>query len=154
MGFKVVILRESNKTGGSVLKHISISIFLSGCLAFVLVAPTYAHHSASSEFNMDKSIQITGVLTKIDWINPHAYMHLDVKNEAGKTSNWDIELAGLSKLRLVGLAKQSLAVGQTYRVYLNPDRRGRRAGLVNTILFPDGHVYRLGLDAAQGGAAQ
>jgi hypothetical protein len=136
------------------MKKIYGPLFFALSLVFVSVVPADAHHSASSEFDMNKSIPVTGVLTKVDWVNPHAYMHLDVKDATGKTINWDIELAGLSKLRLSGLAKQSLAVGQTYRVYVSPDRQGRHAGLVNIIMFPDGHVYRLGLDAAQEGAAQ
>jgi len=82
----------------------------------------------------------------MDWINPHAYMHLAVKDSSGKVENWDVEMAGLSKLRLSGVEKKGFVVGETYTVVGNPARGGRHMVLVGTLTFPDGKVFRRGAD--------
>jgi hypothetical protein len=107
-----------------VLRNISALILCVG-LSLGLAVSTYSHHAASSEFNTDKTIQIKGVLTSIEWINPHAFLHFDVVGPDGRTINWAMLLAGTTVLRKSGLAKQMLAVGQTYTVVANPSKRGK-----------------------------
>jgi hypothetical protein len=126
-----------------VLKNISALILCVG-LSFEAAVPAYSHHAASSEFNTDKTIQIKGVLTSIEWINPHAFLHFDVVGPDGRTTNWAMLLAGTTVLRKSGLAKQMLAVGQTYMVVANPSKKGKPTGIVDTITFPDGRVFTLG----------
>jgi hypothetical protein len=124
-------------------------------LIFVSIVPAYAHHSASSEYDVQKTIQLTGVLTSFEWINPHARMHIAVRDDKGVVSNWDINYAGLSKLRLMGFGKENLVVGQTYRIIINPAREGRHAGLINILYLPDGKVFRMGdNDTLRGGDNQ
>jgi hypothetical protein len=124
-------------------------------LGLAAVVPAYAHHSASSEYDVNKTIQLTGVLTGFEWINPHAQMHLNVRDANGKVGNWDINFAGLSKLRLVGMGRETLVVGQTYKVIVNPAREGRHAGLINILYLPDGKVFRMGdNDTLRGGDNQ
>ena len=109
------------------------------------VCTVYAHHSAAAEYDVEKVVQFKGVLTKVEWINPHSHMSFDVKGPDGKVVNWSIEFAGVSGLRKAGLAnKQALTIGQTYGLAINPSRDGRKAGLINTLTFPDGRVFRLG----------
>jgi len=125
----------------------SVVLCMGGALC---LRPVYAHHSASSEFDVERTIKITGVLTKMEWINPHAYMHLDVPDASGKATQWDIEFAGLSKLRLAGMDRQSLVVGQKYVAIGNPSKQGKNMILINKLIFPDGHVFVLsGQDASQ-----
>ena len=119
-------------------------------LGLLSVGPVYAHHSASSEFDTQSAIQVKGILTKMDWINPHAYMHLAVKDSTGKVANWDVEMAGLSKLRLAGMGKKQFVVGETYTIVGNPARGGRHMVLVGTLTFPDGQVFRRGADFDDG----
>ena len=128
------------------LKPIHAALVFACGLALVCVAPTYAHHSASSEFNVQESVQVKGVLTKMDWVNPHAYMHLNVKTSTGKFENWDVEMAGLSKLRLAGMGRKRFVIGETYTVIGNPARKGRHMVLVGILTFPDGQVFRRGAD--------
>jgi hypothetical protein len=123
-----------------VLSLLAVVLCAGGIL---VVAPVQAHHSASSEFDVQKTIKLTGVLTKMEWINPHAYMHMDVPDADGKPANWDIEFAGLSKLRLSGLGRQSLVVGQKYVAIGNPSKQGKNIILINKLIFPDGHVFVL-----------
>lgn len=118
----------------------------SACIAGLLpVGTVYAHHAAAAQYDVEKVVQFKGVLTKVEWINPHTHMSFDVKGPDGKTTNWSIEFAGVAGLRRAGLAnKQVLTVGQTYTLAVNPARDGRKMGLINTLTFPDGRVFRLG----------
>jgi hypothetical protein len=121
-------------------------------VGLVTFGRVYAHHSASSEFDVEKVVQWNGVLTKVEWINPHALMHFDVTGPNGKTTNWSILLAGVNQLRRAGLAnKSALTIGTTYTLTLNPARDGRPAGIINSMTFPDGRVFRLGGDLVPGG---
>ena len=121
-----------------------------GIAAVAPVCTVYAHHSAAAEYDVEKVVQFKGVLTKVEWINPHSHMSFDVKGPDGKVANWSIEFAGVSGLRKAGLAnKQVLTIGQTYALVINPSRDGRKTGLINTLTFPDGRVFRLGSGAEE-----
>lgn len=127
-----------------------VTVCLAGLGPFAAV---YAHHAAASQYDVQKAVQFKGVLTKVEWVNPHTHMYFDVKGADGKTSNWSVEYAGVNQLRRVGLNnKQSLTVGATYVLIVNPARDGRTAGLINSMTFPDGRVFRLlsGVDDGNG----
>ena len=71
-------------------------------------------------------------------------MYFDVRENDGKIANWMVEFAGISGLSKAGLKnKNDLSVGATYTLVVNPDRRGRRAGIVNTMTFPNGRVFKI-----------
>src|SRR5579871_4330851 len=112
----------------------------------MLVAPVFAHHSASSEYDTTRTIQVTGVMTKFDWINPHAEMRMDVPESPGHTTQWVISFAGLSKLRLAGMNRSTLSVGTKYVCIGNPGRNGLHKLLINKLIFPDGQIFQLGPD--------
>lgn len=117
---------------------------LSACLAgLVLVGPVYAHHAASAQYDVEKVIQFKGVLTKVEWVNPHAHMTFDVKGSDGKVQSWVIEFFGVTGLRRMGLAnKNVMKIGDTYALAVSPSRDPRRtAGLIQSLTFPDGRVY-------------
>jgi len=87
-------------------------IFLLAAVAlFVLAIPVLAHHSFSSEFDANKKISIDGVISKVELINPHGYVHLDVKDpKTGKVTTWLFETHGPGQLRRMGLTRD--VVGQ------------------------------------------
>ena len=87
-------------------------IFLLAAVAlFVLAIPVLAHHSFSSEFDANKKISIDGVISKVELINPHGYVHLDVKDpKTGKVTTWLFETHGPGQLRRMGLTRD--IVGQ------------------------------------------
>ncbi len=87
-------------------------IFLLAAVAlFVLAIPVLAHHSFSSEFDANKKISIDGVISKVELINPHGYVHLDVKDpKTGKITTWLFETHGPGQLRRMGLTRD--VVGQ------------------------------------------
>ena len=59
---------------------------------FVCTAPALAHHAFSSEYDGTKNVTLTGTLTKVVWVNPHVFLHVDVKDRNGKVTNWAIEM--------------------------------------------------------------
>jgi hypothetical protein len=88
-------------------------------LAFVIgvvlpgAAALGAHHGFSSEYDENKPVQLTGVVTKLEWTNPHARFYIDVKDAGGKVTNWNFELASLNSLRRNGWTQFTLKVGDT-----------------------------------------
>src|SRR5579864_5382157 len=77
-------------------------------------APVNAHHSVIAEFDVDKSITVTGVLTKLDWILPHSWIYVDVKAPDGKVERWSFLLP--STFRRQGAAKGYFMLGETLHI--------------------------------------
>jgi hypothetical protein len=100
--------------------------------------PTWAHHSFSAEFDGTKQIILQGKVTKMEWINPHAWLHIDVKGPDGKVVNWDIELGPPNALVKRGWNKKSIPAGIEVIVegYLSKDGANRANG--RDVTFPDG----------------
>jgi hypothetical protein len=107
--------------------------------------PAGAHHSFQAQFDEKNQFQLTGVLTKVEWINPHAYFHLDVKDESGKVTNWDIETFGPAGLRRAGLSRAGLfETGLTYTFTVCGGRvEGAKIGWLKDIKFPDGRLLTI-----------
>jgi hypothetical protein len=82
-----------------------------------LGASLYAHHSISAEFDSTKPVTLSGIVINVDWMNPHTYVFVDVKDAAvGKTRTWACELASPSELARRGFTRESIKVGMTVRV--------------------------------------
>jgi hypothetical protein len=109
-------------------------------LAFAL-APGAAHHAVQAQFDVNQLVEKKGVLVKIDWINPHTYMHFDVTEE-GAVKRYAIESLGVVGLRRVGIdSKSSFQVGGAFTFTINPSRNGSPTGLLVTLIFPDGRRF-------------
>ena len=72
-----------------------------------------AHHSFAAEFDSAKQVKMTGVVTKIDWTNPHVWFYLDVKDESGKITNWGFEMGPPHMLQAQGWTRTTMKLGDT-----------------------------------------
>jgi hypothetical protein len=107
-----------------------------------------AHHSVAGEFNVHKTLQLTGVVSKVDWANPHIYIHLDVKDAHGAITQWRLETVPVAMMRKAGLTKALLlGNGQTAKVDAYLARDGTpHLGYMLKITYADGHHYQFAPD--------
>jgi hypothetical protein len=127
-------------------------VFAAGTL-LLAASPVWAHHAFSAEFDTEKPIKFKGTVTKMEWINPHAWIHIDVKGEDGKVTEWMIEAAAPNSLLRRGWTKNSLPVGTEIIVegFQAKDSANRANGSV--ITFTDGRKLFIGNPAGDPGAA-
>jgi hypothetical protein len=84
--------------------------------AFGMIGTAFGHHSFSAEFSRDLPVEVTGTVTKVEWMNPHARFYVDVKGDDGKTANWNFELTTPNLLMRRGWTKNSLQTGDKVTV--------------------------------------
>jgi hypothetical protein len=101
--------------------------------------PAFAHHSGAAVFDNTKKLNLKGTVTKVDWTNPHAHFFMDVKDESGKVTNWNFELASPSILIRNGWSRHSLKEGDVVTVTGSQARDNTTLGIAQSIVFPDGH---------------
>ncbi len=92
-----------------------VSHLIRSTLAALLVVaalPSEAHHSFAAEYDSGKPITVTGVVTRIEWTNPHAYIYVDVTDKDGKVTNWGFEMGPPHMLQRAGWKKNSLSIGE------------------------------------------
>ena len=105
-----------------------------------------AHHSFQAEFDLSKPMTVKGTVTKVEWINPHVYIHVDVKDAQGKVTNWGFETLGPGRMRANGMSKQSFGIGQTITLKGYAARDGSKSlGFLRQITFDDGHSVEVWL---------
>jgi hypothetical protein len=132
------------------MKMPKLHAMLAACAGLILSAvPILAHHSFAAEYD-SKEITLTGVITKVEWTNPHIYFYIDVKDAAGNVVNWAVEGYPPNTLKRTGFTRDDLKVGDTVTVtaYSAKDSANRVAG--REVTFPGG-VKKFAGPAAGGG---
>ena len=106
--------------------------------------PASAHHSFASEYDATKPVQLNGTVAKMEWINPHSWIHVDVKKQDGTVEKWAIEAGPPGTLVRAGFTKDSLPVGTEIRVngYRAKDGAFRANG--RDLTFSDGRLLFIG----------
>jgi DNA/RNA endonuclease YhcR with UshA esterase domain len=110
------------------------------CALLVAAVPVAAHHAIAAQYDMDKPVEITGTLNKMEFINPHSMLHLDVKNPDGSVTTWVFQTTNAGTLRSRGLARTgpgSLEHGSMYTVKGFAARNGNPMGFLRVLVFPD-----------------
>src|SRR5438309_964138 len=117
------------------------------CIATALMVgavPLWAHHSFAAEFDIGKPVKLTGTVTAMEWINPHSWIHIDVKGPDGKVVNWMIEGGSPNILLRRGFTKKSLETGTVIVVDGYQAKSGETRANGANITFPDGKRLFLG----------
>ena len=123
-------------------------------IGMLLAAPLWAHHAFSAEFDASRPVKLKGTVTQWELVNPHSWLHIDVKNEDGTVTNWMIEGGSPNALLRLGVTKGSLPQGTEIVVegYQAKDRGAIAVG--KNITFPDGKRMFLGSSAPPDTAKQ
>jgi hypothetical protein len=107
--------------------------------------PLVAHHAVSAEFNAEKVITLKGVVSKVDWVNPHIFVYFDVKDESGKVTTWRLQSLPPLFFKGSGLTKDKLLDGSEATITAYPAKDGTDDfGFLLKLTYPDGHFYNLG----------
>ena len=130
-------------------------VSLLASLPFVAAAPAFAHHSFAAEYDAAKPVTLKGTVTKVEWTNPHARFYIDVKNDDGTKTNWNLELASPNYLKRAGWSSESLKEGDLVTVEGSLAKNGaKRLNARQVTMTSTGARPGETLDAAssQGGA--
>jgi len=103
------------------------------------------HHSFAAEFDSSKPVELKGTVTRIDWVNPHAWIYLDVKDDAGKVTSWGCELGSPNLLMRNGWTRDSLKAGDIVVVSGSQAKDGSKIANARTVRLGDGtRVFNAG----------
>jgi len=127
------------------MRKASVTVLVA--LLVLTVAPAFAHHAFAAEFDAKKPIKLQGTVTKMEWINPHAWIHIDVKKTDGTVEEWMIEAGTPNTLLRRGLTRDSLKKGTEIVVdgYQSKDGSLRANG--RDVTLPEGKTLFLGSSA-------
>lgn len=125
-------------------------VWCSIVIALALAASSWsrAHHSVTGQFDPQERLELTGVISKIDWINPHIYVHLDVEEDTGETVTWRLETVPPSFMYRAHVTPDMLrGSGEPVRIEALRGRdRSQLLGFIIKIQYAEGHEYQLSAD--------
>jgi hypothetical protein len=125
---------------------------IAGFGLLLAAAPAWAHHAFAAEFDSSKPVKLRGTVTKMEWINPHAWIHMDVKNDDGTVSSWMIEGGSPNTLLRHGFTKNSLQPGTEIVVDGYQAKDGLNKANGRDITLPDGKKLFVGSGNPEEGA--
>ena len=107
-------------------------------MLLVLVTPIFAHHSETAEYDVTKPVKVTGTISKVEWMNPHIWFYVDVKDESGKITTWGFSSAPPGMLLRRGITKDVLKIGAVVNVEGSRARDGSNNASGRKVTFADG----------------
>ena len=124
--------------------RIKVTSVIASLALVAVAAPARAHHAFASEFDAKKPVKFTGTVTKMEWINPHAWMHVEVKRPNGAVENWMIEAGSPNSLFRQGIDRNTVRVGMQVVVDGYQARDGSRRANGRDVTLPEGRKLFLG----------
>lgn len=130
-----------------------LSAFAAAVLICVLAsAPLIAHHSFAAQYDGTRRTTLVGPVTKLDWINPHARIFIDVKEGEGKVVNWEVELGAPAMLLRNGWTRNSITIGEVVTVNGSLAKDGSNLANASTVTLANGkRVFAGSSEGATGG---
>ena len=138
----------------------TLSLLITGLAVILSVVPMHAHHSFSAEYDGNKPVSVKGVVSKVAWVNPHAYIYIETKDASGKASTYAFETSSPNALLRRGWTRNSLKEGDQVTVdgYLAKDPRplpdGSIHGNARLVTMTSGKTVFAGSSADDGGPAK
>src|ERR1700686_3565472 len=109
------------------------SLWLLACFVVILTIPALAHHSFAAEYDSKKPVTLKGVVTKVDWTNPHVYFYIDVEDENGKVSSWAFEMGPPNGLQHAGWTRNTMQIGDEVIVEGSLAKDGTKQGNARSV---------------------
>ena len=124
----------------------STKLFLAcgAALALAAATPLVAHHAFSAEFDANAPVTLRGPVTKVEWINPHAWIHMETKNAKGQNELWMVEGGTPNTLQRNGVTRDSIKIGTVIVVAGYQAKDGRKRANGRDITLPDGRTLFMG----------
>jgi hypothetical protein len=118
-------------------------------LVLVFAGPASAHHSVQAQFDIHKTFTVSGTVAKVEWINPHSYLTINVKDTDGKVQKWAFELGGPGALRRAGMSREDrggLKPGDEVTASGLAAKDGSTTGFLQELKLADGRVFKFAAD--------
>jgi hypothetical protein len=124
-------------------------------VALLAATPAAGHHAFAAEFDSDKPVKVKGSVTKLEWVNPHAWIYVDVKGDDGKVVNWHFELGPPNALFRLGWKKDAIPEGTQVEISGYRAKSGENVGNGRSITLPDGReLFSGGSGPGEGASKQ
>jgi hypothetical protein len=112
--------------------------------ALCIVQPAHAHHAFAAEYDVDKPVELKGTLTRMEWVNPHGWIYMDVKQPDGTTKKWTIESSGPAQMSRRGLKKTDFIDGMSLVVKGYQGKKDPVLANGRTVVLADGRSFYIG----------
>lgn len=132
------------------MRRLSSVVSCAVSMVLIIALGASAHHSVQSQFDIHKTVTVTGTVSKIEWINPHSYLTLNVKDANGNMQKWAFELGGAGALRRAGMSRADrggLKPGDEVTATALAARDGSNSGFLQELKVSDGRTFKFATDA-------